>query len=221
MANVADRIGLDLAGERVELLADRALFWPARRRLLIADLHLGKADSFRRAGIALPAGGTTHDLARLTALVDTTRAEALWVIGDLLHGAIDTSHWREGWNAWRGQHASLDIAVVAGNHDRALAAAGLELRLLGDAVDEGPFHFRHAPEPGHATSRKGHVICGHLHPTLALPGLRGRWPGFWLQARGLTVLPAFSRFTGGLSTRLLPGDRFAVCSHAGLVMVAG
>ncbi|CAN5653950.1 hypothetical protein BH23PSE2_BH23PSE2_06190 [soil metagenome] len=25
----------------------------------------------------------------------------------------------------------------------------------------------------------------------------------------------------GLALRLLPGDRFAVCSHAGLVMVAG
>ncbi|MEE7547733.1 hypothetical protein HF319_12415, partial [Xanthomonas sp. Kuri4-1] len=49
-----------LAGETVELLGDRALYRPARRALLIADLHLGKADVFRRAGIGLPAGGTGH-----------------------------------------------------------------------------------------------------------------------------------------------------------------
>jgi DNA ligase-associated metallophosphoesterase len=217
---VADSLRLALAGEPVELLADRALFWPARRRLLIADLHLGKADSFRRAGLALPAGGTAHDLGRLTTLIDKTGAEALWVLGDLLHGATDTRHWREGWNAWRRQHASLDIAVAMGNHDRALATAGLELRLLGDVIEDGPFTFRHAPAPGNEGPGGLHVVCGHLHPKLALPGLPGQWPGFWLQARGHTVLPAFSHFTGGLTTRLLPGDRFAVCTHAQLVMVA-
>jgi hypothetical protein len=49
----------------VVLVGARALYWPARRALLIADLHLGKADVFRRAGIALPSGGTGEDLQRL------------------------------------------------------------------------------------------------------------------------------------------------------------
>ena len=53
---------IELAGETVELHGGRALFWPRLQRLLISDLHLGKADVFRRAGIGLPRGGTTHDL---------------------------------------------------------------------------------------------------------------------------------------------------------------
>ena len=49
-----------MRGERLQLHADRALYWPARGRLLIADLHLGKGDVFRRAGIAVPRGGTAR-----------------------------------------------------------------------------------------------------------------------------------------------------------------
>jgi uncharacterized protein len=47
---MADELPLLLAGEPVTLAGARALYWPARQALLIADLHLGKADVFRRAG---------------------------------------------------------------------------------------------------------------------------------------------------------------------------
>jgi uncharacterized protein len=217
---VADSLPIRLSGERVELLADRALYWPAKRRLLVADLHLGKADEFRRAGIALPIGGTGHDLARISALVEATGAGSVWILGDLLHGAIDTTHWRQGWNAWRAHHPRLHVAAVAGNHDRALAAAGLGVELLGEQVDEPPFLFRHAPLPTVGPDPACHVVCGHLHPKLALPGLPGTWPGFWLRA-GTTILPAFSRVTGGVVVRVGHGERFAVCSDGALAMVAG
>ena len=69
-----DGLALALAGEPMRLLADRALYWPARRRLLVADLHLGKADTFRAAGIALPSGGTALDLGRLATLARSTGA---------------------------------------------------------------------------------------------------------------------------------------------------
>ena len=52
---MADELPLLRAGEPLVLLGARALYWPARQALLLADLHLGKADVFRRAGIALPA----------------------------------------------------------------------------------------------------------------------------------------------------------------------
>lgn len=208
-------LALDLAGERIELLADRALFWPARSRLLIADLHLGKADAFRRAGIALPRGGTAHDLARLSALLAATGARELWVLGDLLHGAVDTTHWRATWNAWRVQHAGLDIAVLTGNHDRALAGSGLEVRMLGEAVDDAPFAFHHAPQVHDSL----HVVCGHLHPVADLPGLHRRWPVFWLRER-LTVLPAFSQFTGGIAPMRAEGEALVACVDGALVAIS-
>ena len=71
------------------------------------------------------------------------------------------------------------------------------------------------PHPGH--DARGHVICGHLHPVLKLPG-QPRTPAFWLQA-GCTVLPAFSAFTGGQPLRLAGGETAVLCNGHALVAV--
>ena len=209
---MADSQACLLAGEPMQLLADRALFWPGRSRLMIADLHLGKADAFRSAGIALPRGGTDDDLSRLAGLLQHTGARELMVLGDFLHGPAGDKPWRRHWQAWRERHRDVVVSVLAGNHDRALANAGLDLVLHGPALDDGPFALRHAPE-AHPTR---YVLCGHLHPVAKLPGLPGRWPAFWLQS-GCTVLPAFSRFTGGVVPVLAPGDELRICAAGELV----
>lgn len=211
---MADSVAVELAGEAVVLHADRALYWPRARRLVIADLHLGKADAFRRAGIGLPRGGTTHDLERLSRLVEASDAEQLWILGDVLHGAVLGRDWQASWHAWRARHPRLAIAALTGNHDRALAGAGLGIALLGDAVDERPFAFRHEPRE-HADL---HVLAGHLHPVLVLPGFDRRCPAFWLRDR-LTVLPAFSAFTGGWRIDLAPDERAAVCGPEAIALV--
>ena len=210
---MGESLEISLNGEPVQLLADRALYWPARRRLLIADLHLGKADTFRAAGIALPRGGTALDLARISALVAATEAHAVWVLGDMLHGRTDLSSWRKAWVAFRERHPRLSVAVVDGNHDRALQQAGLDIELLGEDVHDGPFVLRHAP----GRNPRGHVICGHLHPVLKLPG-QPRSPAFWLQS-GCTVLPAFSAFTGGQPLRLDEGETAVLCNGHALVAI--
>ena len=210
---MAASMAIELAGEPVELLAGRALHWPRYRRLLLSDLHLGKADVFRRAGIGLPRGGTTHDLQRLSALLDATGASEVWILGDVLHGPAPASAWRESWEAWRSANSAVAVAALAGNHDRALAGAGLDITLLGEAIDTGPFALRHEPQ-AHA---RLHVICGHLHPCVGLPGLGARrWPAFWLRET-LTVLPAFSAFTGGIAVELAPGEQLAVCAEDTIV----
>lgn len=208
---------LQIAGEPVHLMADRALYWPRRRRLLIADLHLGKADVFRRAGIGLPRGGTTHDLQRLEALMDASGAEELCVLGDVLHGPAPDAAWRASWVAWRERRPQMRVAALVGNHDRALAQAGLGIELLGDAHDDAPFALRHEPEE-HASL---HVLCGHLHPCIGLPGLGPRrWPAFWLRER-MTVFPAFSAFTGGVAVAPALREAVAVCVEGTITRIAG
>ena len=59
---------LVLEGEELWLLADRAVYWPARRCLLIADAHFGKASASRSLGQPVPQGTTTENLARLERL---------------------------------------------------------------------------------------------------------------------------------------------------------
>lgn len=208
---MADRLHVGIAGEAIELLGDRAMFWPSRRRLVIADLHLGKGDIFRRAGIAVPSGGSGTDLGRLSALLACTGADALWVLGDMLHGDPGPARWRGDWDAFRAAHPGVAMRVLAGNHDRALHGAQLGVAIDEGAVRDGPFEFRHAP----AARSDAHVVCGHVHPVLRLPALRRAFPVFVLDP-GLTVLPAFSLFTGGGAVARGPGRRIA-CVEGGVV----
>ena len=190
---MVERLQMVLACEPVTLLADRALFWPARQRLIVADLHLGKGTVLRRAGIAVPSGGTRSDLARLASLLDTTRAASLWILGDFLHGARSEGS-DAAWQQFREVHTKVAMAVVPGNHDRALDAGTAGLELIPNGTCDGPFVFHHAPtEPGRAPA---YTLCGHLHPVLKLPAMNAH-PLFWIGDR-CTVLPAFSLFTGGL-----------------------
>ena len=66
----AGGLGVELAGEAVCLLPRRALWWRAMRTLFVADVHLGKAETFRTLGVPVPAGPTEATLARLGTLVD-------------------------------------------------------------------------------------------------------------------------------------------------------
>lgn len=199
-------VALTIGGHAMVALADRALFWPARSRLILSDLHLGKADTFRRLGMALPSGGTKLDLERLSALIAQTGAREVWVLGDFLHGAVVPS-WRQQWLTWRSENSALDIGVLTGNHDASLHSASLAITPLGAVVNDAGLAFRHAPDqdPGGQ-----HVLCGHLHPVIRLPGLGGRWPIFWLGERQ-TVLPAFSRFTGGMEINVVDAGQFVAC----------
>jgi len=211
---MADDVTLQLAGETAHLLGGRALFLPERAALLIADLHLGKADIFRRAGMALPAGGTASDLQRLHRLVQQTGCRQLWILGDVLHGAIHDAAWHAQWLEWRARQRAMEVHVVRGNHDRALSHELLQVVVHEGEATLGAFQLRHEP----AAATGSHVIAGHLHPLVVLPGVGRRLPAFWLRD-GITVLPAFSRFTAGIVPRLHSGERMVACVDDTTVML--
>ena len=205
-------ISIEHAGEHLQLLPERALFWPRRRTLFIADAHFGKDAHFRGAGIPIPVGPSCGDLARLASIVDTCAAERLIVLGDFLHAHPDPAEpFLETFRAWRRRRSALEVAAVIGNHDRHGAVARLseDLRWVEDPWLEGPFALRHVPD----ASPDGYVLAGHLHPVIRLRGPGGdrlRLPVFWFAQR-FAVLPSFGSFTGGHPIRHGAGDRvFAV-----------
>lgn len=210
---MADELPLLLAGEPMIVAGTRALYWPARQALLIADLHLGKADVFRRAGIALPSGGTSEDLQRLQVLLDEHACRELWILGDIMHGPAHRAAWYQQWLGWRERNAGLEVHVLRGNHDRQLPHAQLQVQIHEEARLP-PFLLRHEPTPDAAL----HVIAGHLHPQVALPSLRRRFPAFWLRER-ITVLPAFSAFTAGIVPAPARGERMLACVEGSLVQL--
>lgn len=217
-------LALELAGETLWLLPQRALCWPARRTLVVADLHFGKDDVFRRAGLAIPEGAAAEDLARLDALLAATRSERLLVLGDFLHGDLQPGDaFPPRFAAWRAAHRELAIVVVAGNHDRharrdGAPPAALEVQWEADPLREGPFAFAHDPDAD-ANAPGEFRIAGHLHPVALLPtrgGPRLRVPVFW-RRRVALVLPAFGRLTGGQCVRPAPDEQLLVAGPARVI----
>jgi len=78
-------IQTSIAGVDVELLPDRAMLLRDGRALIVADVHWGKAASFRAQGVPVPRGTTQAGLARLDDALTRTGATRLYVLGDLLH----------------------------------------------------------------------------------------------------------------------------------------
>ncbi|MDP4947522.1 MAG: serine/threonine protein phosphatase, partial [Cyanobium sp. MAG_102] len=70
------------AGETLELRAERAVWDPQRRALLVADLHLGKAESFQAHGIPLPSDGDGETLNGLLELAHQLEPQQVVVLGD-------------------------------------------------------------------------------------------------------------------------------------------
>lgn len=194
-----------LAGERVELFAQRALYWPRGQALFVADVHLGKAAAFRAGGVPLPSGTTAADLARLGRLVDGTRAERLIVLGDFLHAASGrTAALERAFATWRERHCALAITLVRGNHDTKAGDPPADWRI--DVVAEphpaAPFLLCHEPPVGangcESGSLFGYALAGHVHPGVRIAGAglqSARLPCFVL-GESRAILPAFGRFTG-------------------------
>jgi DNA ligase-associated metallophosphoesterase len=205
-----------LAGEEIALHASGAVFWPARRTLLIADAHFGKAVSFRRLGVPVPRGTTTETLDQLSALVAQTGAQAIVFLGDFLHSARSHAAGTLGAIArWHNEHAGLALTLVRGNHDDRAGdpPAGLGIHVVDEPLAMGPFALCHHPRP----MAGAYVLAGHWHPCISVKGRafeRLRLPCFWfgddsgaLSASAVGVLPAFGSFTGMHRIEPRAGDR--------------
>jgi uncharacterized protein len=201
-------VAVTLEGETIELLPERGAYWPARRTLLVADLHLGKEHAFGAAGIGVPSTVLAETLDRLARCVVMTGAERVLILGDLLHARSGTTPEVVGRVAeWRSS-INAALLLVPGNHDRGVEAVceAWGIALGPERLEEPPFRFTHVPpERGDASL---YTIAGHLHPAVRLGGGADslRLPCFRV-GRRCTVLPAFSRFTGRTAADFRPGDR--------------
>ena len=197
---------------RLQLLPDRAAYLPEHATLLIADAHIGKALSFRKLGVPVPAGTTAETLRRLDALVQITGAQHIVFLGDLLHSAraraADTV---AAVARWREAHPALQLTLVRGNHDR---HAGDPPADWGVSCVDEPFMLAglalcHHPDAVSKVRPGRYVLAGHVHPS-AVVGSRGRerlrLPCFHF-GPDLGVLPAFGEFTGMHTLPRGPLDR--------------
>lgn len=209
----------------VVLLPGRAALLPASRTLLLSDLHLGKAATFRHAGIPVPEGSAQKDLARLESLVARHEVKRLLVLGDLFHARSGcTDAVREEFAAARARMAGAAVVLVLGNHDRPLGQFpdSLGIDSVVPAIDEPPFHFVHEPAAAVAEGRLDlFTIGGHLHPTVSIRSPSGDRLAdrCFVAEESVLVLPAFGSFTGGHRIAPTDGMRIWIARDDGVVEV--
>ena len=187
-------LDIELGGGTLRLCPERAAFRPAEGELLIADVHIGKAAAFRRAGRGMPPGTTRRELERIDALVARLGARRLTLLGDLFHDEVEPdSPTARTFSKWLSGRSDLDVTLVRGNHDRHAVELidRLELRAVAEPLRSNGLLYRHHP------GGEGPFVAGHIHPGVRLmDGTdHARLPVFWETSQGL-VLPAFGQFTG-------------------------
>lgn len=187
-------VPLSFAGHDFRALSEGALYWPARRALLVADLHFEKASWFALGGQMLPPYDTLATLSALTALVERLGPTELWCLGDSFHDV-------EGCERLPQQARAMLTALtgglawhwITGNHDSVLVdhCGGT---VHAEAEVDG-LVLRHEAEAGEARPE----LSGHFHPKLRLT-VRGRHVArrCFVATGTKLILPAFGALTGGL-----------------------
>lgn len=207
-----------VAGADVVLHPSGAALLREQEALLVADVHFGKAVSFRRLGVPVPAGTTGETLRTLSAALADTGAKRVVFLGDFLHSArAHAKGTLDALRRWRAEHAALPLALVRGNHDDRAGdpPPDLSIEVVDEPLPLGAFALCHHPRP--VAGR--YVLAGHWHPCIGVGGRafqRLRLPCFWFgddaqPRRAVGVLPAFGSFTGMHPIAPGAGDRiFAV-----------
>lgn len=186
-------LSIQLQGEEIQLLAERALHWPAQKTLIVADLHWGKTAHFRKNGIAIPGASQQQDEIRLAQLIRQYNVERLVIAGDLFHSKGNNEV--DSFSHWRTMHTSLHIDLVTGNHDILPAEKYLSWNLnMADGLNISPFFISHdVPK-----TCDSFCIHGHIHPAIRITG-KGNQAirlSCFCEDEGRLILPAFGQFTG-------------------------
>jgi hypothetical protein len=187
-------VPFSFGGHALFALAQGAVYWPARRAMLVADLHLEKASWFAIKGQMLPPYDSLATLADLEALVAACGAEEVWCLGDSFHDGEGCDRLPAAARATlTGLTGRTRWTWITGNHDPVVAD-----RCGGDLAEEAVVEglvLRHEADPAEPRPE----LSGHFHPKLRL-SVRGRSVArrCFVGTPTKLILPAFGALTGGL-----------------------
>lgn len=185
---------LTVNGVSLVALPSGALWWPERRTLVVADLHLEKGSAFAARGVLLPPYDSARTLDRLAAEVARTGPEVVICLGDSFHDSGAAGRLAPDSAARLARLAADRRWIwVAGNHDPEPPRAPGEVL---PEVTLGALTFRHEARRDRPGAGE---VSGHFHPKASVV-VRARLlsrPCFVSDGRRL-LLPAFGAYTGGL-----------------------
>jgi len=206
-----------IRNNRFTLGAEKEMFWPEKKTLIISDLHLGKIKHFSTSGIQVPLQANQNNYWRLSKLLDKYDCKRVLILGDLFH-SVYNDEW-EVFIDFIQNYAELDWVLVKGNHDilgdHEWKRAGLTVY---DELIENGIIFTH--EPLELPSEHFNVY-GHIHPAVRLEGAalqRLKLPCFYF-GKSEGILPAFGEFTGTHVIRPKKGDSLYAVGEGDLFKV--
>ena len=221
MLRTFDKVKLEIRTKEIELLPEKALFIQEERILVLADLHFGKVNHFRQAGLPVPQSANQKNTETLIDLINEKNPARTIFLGDLFH-----SHYNEEWEVV-GQivnnFPACRFVLVRGNHDimseQQYRRKGIEV-IEHEQIDD--LILTHEPM-NKAEILKGNInLAGHLHPGARLQG-KGRQsltlPCFWFSENQI-ILPAFGSFTGLATIHPREGDQVYIVLENKIMQVA-
>ncbi len=187
-------VRFSFSGHELRALPQGALFWPSRRALLVADLHLEKASWFAAGGQMLPPYDSLATLADLAAIAKATGPEEIWCLGDSFHDRHGCDRLpADARNLLTALTAATRWTWITGNHDPGFAdhCGGA---VVAEAEVDGLI-LRHEADPAETRPE----LSGHFHPKLRITQ-RGRQVSrrCFVATTTKLILPAFGSLTGGL-----------------------
>jgi DNA ligase-associated metallophosphoesterase len=179
-------------------LPSGALWWPAERALLVADLHLGKSERMaRRGGALLPPYETAETLDRLATDIAALAPAEIICLGDSFDdAACATALAAKDRSRLMALQARCRWVWIAGNHDPAVPGT-----VSQPSLQRGALVLHHIAQDGPLPPQVNGEISGHFHPKhqVATRGGRLTRPCF-LVGQTRLILPAYGAYTGGLAT---------------------
>jgi len=213
----------------IVLLPGRAAFLPKTSTIVCSDVHLGKAATFRHAGMPIPEGSAQHDLKRLSNIIQFCNAQRLVITGDLFHARSGcTPQVLDEFSSFCEQaRVSHDtqVILVVGNHEQSL---GKRFRPHEIGIDrcekeiiEPPFRFVHNQPIDHDEEAMHFTIAGHIHPTITIKSPSGdrMTCRCFVATNTALVLPAFGSFTGGHNVKTSQSTRLWLAQNDGVAAV--
>ncbi len=186
---------ISLNSQLFSLLPQKALHWQQKDVLAIADLHIGKPETFQKYGFAVPSAPVYEDLKRMSELIREKNPKKVLLLGDIFHGPDGVSDDVVVKLVCIRKSFSGDMLCIGGNHDlyvqRQLSSRDLDW--INEKLIIGKCLFSHRPVPA-----GGRVnVCGHLHPCIRIRhGQESiKLPCFAVK-KDTIVLPSFGTFTG-------------------------
>ncbi len=211
-----------VSGQTFHLHPLKAAFWEEESCVILADLHLGKAAHFRKAGIAVPSMVADANWDRLLSLLVDFKPDRVLLLGDLFH----SNHNKicDEFTDLVRQFHTIIFELVIGNHDILPLNFYTDNNLIihDPALQQNPFIFTHYPMEKQDIPEGYYNIAGHVHPSVRLRGngrQRLRFSCFYF-GKQQSIFPAFGLFTG--TANILPekGDEVFVIVEDAVVKVS-